>query len=215
MSKLNEFIAQVKDVGISRTNRYSVVMAPPQNNWMGEFSNLRDILLFCDQVQLPGVSFATIQNRSFGEFREVPYEKLFNEISMSFYVDQNLYVKSFFDAWVNSIQNPNTRTFAYYKSYITQMTINVEDVQDNVRYKIVAHECYPKTVSPIQLDYASKDIMRLQVSMMYKYWTTIESTPIQYDVPINNLIPEAYMNDFKEFQLGNPMGDMSGFGNGW
>lgn len=211
MDKLNQFIAQVKNVGMSRTNRYSVIMAPPQNEWMAEYRDLEEILLFCDQVQLPGVNLATVQNRTFGEFREVPYEKLFGEISMSFYVDQSLVVKQFFDAWMNSIQNPYTRTFAYYNSYITQMDIQVEDVNDNTRYTVTAYECYPKTVSAIQMDYANKDVMKLQVTMQYKYWTAYgensnvnntSSAPMELgDVLMrNNIIPESYYNNFVGFQ---------------
>lgn len=214
MAKLNQFIAQVKNVGMARTNRYSVIMAPPQNEWMAEYRDLEEILLFCDQIQLPGVNLATVQNRSFGEFREVPYEKLFGDISMNFYVDQALVVKQFFDAWMSSIQNPYTRTFAYYKSYTTQMNIQVEDLNDNTRYTVTAYECYPKTISPIQMDYASKDVMKLQVTMQYKYWTaygenanaqlgdSTSSAPMEFDELLvkNNIIPESYYNNFVGFQ---------------
>ena len=31
-------------------------------------------------------------------------------------------------------------------------------------------ECYPKAVSAIQMDYGSKDLMKIQVTMQYKNW---------------------------------------------
>lgn len=211
MAKLNEFIAQVKNIGMARTNRYSVMLTPPNNEWMAEYGDLRDMLLFCDQVQVPGVNLATVQNRTFGEFREVPYEKLYGDIQLNFYVDTGMYVKGFFDAWMNSIQNPFTRNFSYYKSYTTQMTIDIEDLNDETRYSVTAYECYPKTVSPIQLDYASKEVMKLQVTMQYKYWTSYatrvenpdgsdQSLAIGQFLNQDGMVPESYYNDFKGFQ---------------
>ena len=173
MTQLDKFIAGVKVGGIARTNRYSVILTPPESLPVaGSNNGLQLILLFCDQVQVPGLNISTNQNRTFGEFREVPYEKLYGDVQLSFYVDNNLSVKRLFDDWMGLIQNPYTRTFNYYKNYTTSMSINIEDVEDRKRYEVKLFECYPKTISAIQMDYASKDIMKLQVTMQYKYWKT-------------------------------------------
>ena len=72
MAKLNDFIAQVKQTGLSRTNRYSVIMNPPmslmtgQNAFAQNFQDIRQLLMFCDQIQLPGLNLSTTQNRTFG-----------------------------------------------------------------------------------------------------------------------------------------------------
>ena len=214
MTQLDKFIAQVKVGGIARTNRYSVILTPPASLPVaGSTNGMQFILLFCDQVQVPGLNISTAQNRTFGEFREVPYEKLYGDLQLSFYVDNSLAVKRLFDEWVGLIQNPYTRTFNYYKNYITDITINIEDVEDRKRYEVKMFECYPKTISPIQMDYASKDIMKLQVVMQYKYWI---SSPVQVNQsslanqsqslinPSNQgkdySIPESYYNDFSNFQ---------------
>ena len=199
-TKLNEFISQVKNYGMARNNRFSVIMNPPAT--ITRFSGLRQILLYCDQVQLPALNLATVQNRSYGEFREVPYEKLYGDIQISFYVDTNLYVKTFFDEWMASIQDPYTRTFEYYNRYITDMEIRVEDLQNSSVYIVTAYECYPKTVSPIQMDYANKDVMKLQVTMQYKYWRS-ESNNVELteqNIERNELVPESYYNNFNQFQ---------------
>jgi hypothetical protein len=210
--KLNQFISQVQQIGIARANRYNVIITPPQKLPSLGNLGLSNMLLFCDQVQIPGINISTIQNRTFGEFREVPYEKLFGDIQLSFYVDNNLTVKGFFDDWVNLIQNPASRTFEYYNNYISTMQIEVEDTQNRIRHRTNVYEAYPKTISAIQLDYSNKDIMKLQVTMQYKYWTT--ETLEVYDEPSskpivptpsqttekNNLVPESYYNDFTNFQ---------------
>lgn len=206
MTQLDKFIAQVKVGGMARTNRYSVILSPPaslQN--VGGTDVTQRILLFCEQVQVPGLNISTIQNRTFGEFREVPYEKLFGEINLSFYVDTNMTVKRLFDEWMGLIQNPYTRTFNYYKNYITDMIINIEDVEDKKRYEVKLFECYPKSIAPIQMDYTNKDVMKLQVTLQYKYW---RSSTVQVAQQVGNPsiegrnfeVPEAYYNDFTNFQ---------------
>lgn len=211
MSTLNDFIAQVKTVGMARTNRFNVVLTPPQALPRMGNTGLQQILLFCDQVQIPGLNLATIQNRTFGEFREVPYEKLFGDIQMSFYVDNNLAVKGLFDDWMGLIQNPNSRTFEYYDNYVTNMQIEVEDTANRLRHRTYVYEAYPKTIAPIQLDYASKDVMKMQVTMQYKYWKTeyfeIFDEPVSKpDMPMTNsperdfLVPESFFNDFDQYQ---------------
>jgi len=209
MSKLQDFISQVKVAGMARNNRYTVELTPPLG--VGNFPNAvkERILLFCDQVQVPGVNFSTIQNRTFGEFREVPYEKIYGDIQMSFYVDTDMTVKKMFDDWIGLIQNKQTRTFEYYNNYTVQMKINVEDLNDKTRYIVTAYECYPKSIGPIQLDYASKDVMKLQVNMMFKYWTSENAQVFENDGPDfalqnarldNFLVPESYKNNFVQFQ---------------
>lgn len=194
---IKDFIAQVKKDGIARNNRYSVIFTPPSSV---NPSALKNVLLFCDQIQLPGVNYSTVQNRTFGEFRETPYEKLFDAVNMSFYVDTNLKVKYMFDEWINSIQNPDTRLFKYYNEYTTNMSIEVLDLQDKTRYEVALYECYPKNIGSIQMDNSSKDVMKIQVTMQYKYWksTTLEPLPDGQKIP--KTFMEKFTKNFTGFQ---------------
>lgn len=168
-SKLKEFIANVKVGGLMKSSRYSILMTPP-TSLLKTNPDLRKVLLFCSAVSMPGVNLATAQNRTFGEVRETPYDRIFDNVNMTFYVDQDMRVKEFFDSWVNSIQDTDTRTFEYYNNYITTILIYVEDARDDARYLVELKECYPKQLNPIQLGYDNKDVMKMEVSMNYKYW---------------------------------------------
>lgn len=195
---IQEFISQVKSGGLARTNRFAVMFAPPTNILP---ATLQKVLLFCDQVQLPGQNFSTTQNRIFGEFREVPYERIYDNITMSFYVDKELKVKQLFDDWQNKIANPKTRTYGYYDDYVCPvMTIEVQDLLDKTRYAVTLHECYPKAVTSIQLDHNSKEVMKVQVNMQYKWWeaTRIEQLASGETVPAEYI--EGSVKDFTGFQ---------------
>jgi len=174
MSTLKEFISQIRD-GVARPNHFSVELTLPEAISGDNFtkSKMNKIMLFCEQAQLPGVSYSTSQVRSFGEFKEVPYEKLYEPISLTFYMDSDLIVKRLFDTWINAIQSTESRTYSYPKRYVTdKITIFVHDVENNKKYQCSLHQCFPKAVSPIQLDYNAKDVMRLQVQFSYKYFKT-------------------------------------------
>ena len=203
---LDKFIANVKSGGLARTNRFTVFFTPPSKKITTPSKKIakdNQVFLYCDQIQLPGLNFSTIQNRAFGEFREVPYEKLFGDITMSFYVDTNMKVKVIFDEWMAYIQDPTTRTFKYYNDYTCEMMIEVQDLNDNTKYKVNLFECYPKTMGAIQLDYASKDIMKLPMTMQYKYFKTsgIQQLQTKEIVTTDNI--QDFINDFTGYETGN------------
>jgi hypothetical protein len=162
--------------------------------------SLRKVLLFCDQIQLPGVNYSTTQIRTFGEFRETPYEKLYDNLTMSFYVDNDMKVKGLFDDWIGSIQDPITRTFSYYDQYISEMKIEVQDLQNKTRYEMTLYECYPKNIGSIQLDYANKDFMKMQVTMQYKYWTATPISPLADGQKIPTNFIDKLTQNFTGFQ---------------
>jgi hypothetical protein len=217
MSSLNDFISQVKQ-GMAKPNHFLVQLNLPPALTNIQSVNMDKVILFCDQAQLPGISFGTNQVRSYGEFREVPYEKLYEGVNLSFYVDANMTVKLLFDEWIALIQNPVTRDFNFPQRYITDsISIIVENSQGESVYKCTLHECYPKAVAPIQLDYSAKDVMKMNVAMTYKYATTeqlskstsvdignsqIDNFMEQYNYGFESLleIPNNYFNDFSGFQ---------------
>lgn len=210
MSNISDFIAEIKTQGLARTNRFAVMFSTPNNE---NPAALKKAMLFCDQVQLPGMSYGTTQNRTFGESREVPYERLFDQCQISFHVDRDMKIKQIFDDWMMAIQNPITRTFNYYNEYTTTMSIEVQDIANNTRYEVTLYEVYPKSMSQIQLDTSSKDTMKLQVTFQYKYWisSTIEEIPSGQKISTNLI--DKFRDNFTGFQerLNKGLGEAGNF----
>jgi hypothetical protein len=206
---LKDFISEVKRGSLARNNRYAVMFTPP--NQINPAA-LQKVLLFCDQIQLPGVNYSTVQNRSFGELREVPYDKLYDNLTMSFYVDTDMKVKTLFDDWISSIQDPTTRTFSYYNDYVSTMTIEVQDLQNKTRYEMTLSECYPKNIGSIQLDYGNKDFMKMQVTMQYKYWSATPISPLAEGQKIPTTMIDKFSQNFTGFQqqLNGVIGERAG-----
>lgn len=213
MSTLNEFIAAIKTEGLAKTNRYiAKIGIPGLLNGQFHSTTLRKLEFYCEATQLPGMSISTQQSRMFGEFREMPYERLFDNITLTFLVDNTLDTKAFFDTWINSIQDPAKRTFNYYNDYISDIDIEVLDTDDSPRYVVTLFECYPKSISSIQLDYNSKDIMKLQVSINYRYWMSgqvddageagpTENGPENLDEEFGPIDDQININDVDNLQV--------------
>lgn len=173
MTTLTSFISEVKTGALARSSHYSINFTPPKiffRSALNSSEKVRKLLLYCNSAQLPGINISTFQSRTFGETREMPYDKLFDNVSLSFYVDRDMYIKKFFDTWIDGIQNPTTRTFEYYDQYTTDIEIRIQDVAEKDTYIVKLFEAYPKTLSPITIGYDQKEVMQLQVSMNYKYW---------------------------------------------
>ena len=164
---ITQFIQNVKQRGLARTNRYDVRIPLPRS----VSSDMSAVAtLFCDSATLPGANLSTTPMRTFGETREMPYEKIYDTVTLSFYVDADMRLKKMFENWMNQIYNPDTRTFGYYNNYVTTAEIYVRTVNDGAPYKLTLYEAYPKTLNSIQLDTAAHDIMKMSMTLQYKYW---------------------------------------------
>jgi hypothetical protein len=197
----SEFLAEVKQTGLAKNNRF-VVSIDGAGGYADNNNDFRKILLFCESAQLPGQSLATVPNRTFGEMRETPYDRLYEPITLNFYVDRAMHVKYFFDKWMDSIYNPATRKFSYYSDYTYDITIDVLDIQNNTNYRVALFEAYPKSVSAVALDQNNKDIMKLSVTFQYKNWTS-QPLAVYYKgagEPFSPGILESYNRDFYDVQ---------------
>ena len=167
-----EFIANLKAVGLPTASRFYVMLPNASNT----------LCMMVDQCSLPGLTLMTTEMRTFGEVREAPYGITYPPVQISTIVDNNSEAKIYFENWANLVFDRETRTSGYYKGsgkiegYAKDIDIVLTDKGDTPIYKVRLYEAFPKTVSDIQLDYSNKDIIRLQVSLAYRYWKRDELT---------------------------------------
>lgn len=199
---LKEFIAAVKSEGLMTNNRFGVEMAFPfeLTKALGTVPS-RNILMFCDQAQLPGINLSSSQVRIFGEMQESPYEKLYDPVSLSFLVDNNMRVKTLFDSWMNYIQSGTSRTFRYLDDYSTNININLYDKADKLRYSTTLFKAFPKNINAVSLDYAGRDVMRIQVTFSYKYFANnIITSDGNYQTNYDGHLIDQLQNEWTVFK---------------
>jgi hypothetical protein len=167
--KLREFVAQVKTGGMATGSHYFVELNLPE--CLVGFNDFKEKLaLFCERTEIPGINLDTNPIRTYGEVRQSVYDKVYDQTTMSFYVDNDFTVKRLFDTWVDKIYNPTTKHLSYPDTYTTnEIRIFIQDKEDKNRYVVTLHQAYVKTVSAMPLSYDSKDVLRLNVTLVYKY----------------------------------------------
>jgi hypothetical protein len=176
---LQSFISEVKNGGLMKTTHFAVSISMPLDNQnqviiKSNFASnkaLKKYIMFCDGTNIPGTSLSSVDVAVYGETRESPTQRIYDPVNLSFYVDNDMNIKKFFDSWINYIINPITRNHSYYNNYTTLVDIIVYDSEHNEKYKVTLHEAYPKTVSDISMSFSGDNIMKLSVTMQYRYYT--------------------------------------------
>ena len=76
---LNDFISNIKSRNLARQNRFTVAIGYGLDS-----RNKNLVELFCEQAVLPGLSLSSVAVKSYGESREVVYDRNFESIYFMF-----------------------------------------------------------------------------------------------------------------------------------
>ena len=176
-----------KKGGIARANRFRVIFTPPKTSLLnlnletiissaisGNFSaknlinNPRDIDMLCDSVTIPGKQISTIDYQAQRESIKVPYETIPDDVTLSFILTNDYYMKTVFDNWINNIVNNSTYTVAYKKDITTDVIIQQLDEKNTPIYGVKLRGAFPTTMNEIVLSNESENtIQKLNVSFSY------------------------------------------------
>jgi hypothetical protein len=188
---LSNFTEEVKSRNLARPNRFEVLFTAPASitSRIGggeDAGRARLVSLFCEISNLPGIAVTTKGQRIYGPAYQRPISLEYGgeAISMTFYVDKNFTVKSFFDRWIFSIVNPNNFNVSYddtvtgtgFNKYTTDITINQLDEKDNITYSVKLIDAFPKVMNMMDLNMSSTNqVHKLNVTLGYRKWTTTYS----------------------------------------
>jgi hypothetical protein len=177
MSTVNDFLSAIKNNGISRPSRYEVLIGKPTGPRGNFYRFDRDVSLMCEISQLPSLIIQTKQLKIQGPAYQRPIGMDFNGdgIPMTFYVDKNLKIKTFFDDWMYSIVNPNSFNVKYQSEYVTTLRVSQLDESDNIKYTIELLDAFPRSMGQLDLNASSANQMhRLTVVFAYRKWQVIK-----------------------------------------
>ena len=161
-SELRDFISLVRNKGLLTSTHFFV-------NIPNLGDNGRDLMMLCDQTSIPGMSLMTTETRVYGEITETPHSILYAPVSLSFYLDRDLIAKKALDRWMNSVFDRNKRTIGFYSDYTRDVDIFVTDKNGNVVYCHKLREAYPKYIGDIQLSYTGDTVLKVDVTLVYKW----------------------------------------------
>ena len=200
---LDAFRATVLNDSLARTNRFEVMIIPPQKlrPYMGQLASL-----YCESASLPMLNINTKSHKIFGPAYQRPMTSDYGGEGMSFvfHVDRDMVVRKFFEEWMHLIVDPNTFGVSFQEDYITSVFIRQLDEQNNVTHDIELLEAFPKNMNLMDLNNSSSNqTHRLNILFAFRYWKDVErSTTSATAVPRQFVNPEVLTDDQANFARG-------------
>lgn len=173
--------------GLAPANRYAVYMPLPLisfdpqeliakafnqgSNSNNFFNDPRDVSILCDQVTMPGRQIMTTELQNNMLPLKMPYGYTNDDVTMSFHITNDHYVKKLFENWVGRIIDKRKMTMKYRSSYATDIIIQQLDQRDVPVYTCTLKNAYPITVASYDLSNGSESTMqKLTVTFAYEDW---------------------------------------------
>jgi hypothetical protein len=204
-SRIDNLIGRVKsDLRPVKPGKYIVAFAK-HDRALNE-----QLTLQCESVPLPGMTLTDVEH-SIGAstMKKIPTQKTFaNEITLVFRISPSMAERNVFEHWMNQIFDPTLNILNFYKNYIDDMSVQLQDDNDDIIYHCVFEGVYPNEVSPIELS-ASGEYLKQSVKFSYYKWKskTHSTTPApwatqygdtnkSYDDPLtNNILTQGQPGD--------------------
>ena len=186
--------------GIARGNRFAVYISHPSKGMnsllkfdpasllsnlisgsgvnVGDFiSDPRYMFLYCQSVALPGKRITTTEATHNHNMSKKPYSMMTDEVSMSFMLTGDYYIKKYFDMWQEMIIDSKGDHYkAYYKrDYSSDITIQQLSSSNDIvpGYTVKLENAYPIQMSAIELGNGATGVMEVSITWEYDNWRSI------------------------------------------
>lgn len=162
--------------GLARPNRYLVNITFPTND---SSLSAQTVSILCESAELPGMHFATQEDRLWGPIRKVAYLPMFNDLSLVFMCDSDMKIRSMFDTWQTWIRGANTtgqdfKFMHYYDEYVADLTITQLNEKNEAKYTVKCIEVYPIEIVSQSFSYGEIDTyLKMEVKMAYRYYQVL------------------------------------------
>jgi hypothetical protein len=131
------------------------------------------VQLLCKTAEMPGKSFATGDQRTYGPLIKRPFDMITTEITMTFLITEQYSSRKFFTNWMDIIHADNNHNFAYYNDFVAP-EVRIEYLNKGLTespYGVILKNAYPMAIGPIALAYDQTDqIQEFTVTFTYENW---------------------------------------------
>jgi hypothetical protein len=172
MAGLQNFISSFTS-DLARPNRFEVFLnLPPSVSQAANF-NTEDLRYRCETAQLPGRTFDTIEQKTYGPIEKFPNLTTYTDIDLSFIVEDNMNVKEVFDLWLEFINYKGNNNFYYKSEYAADIKIAQYTVANELAYSVRLIDAFPISMNQMDLDWSSDGYHKLNVTFAYTYWDRV------------------------------------------
>ena len=185
---LNDVLSEMRsNEGYARPNRYEIIIYPPLARGTGlnaahsghveSTKNMKKVAIHCESVTLPGRNLASAEDtNAYGPVRSIVEGASFAEsVSLVFHASTDLMERKFFERWQENAYNTTNWNVGYYWDYIGAVDIWLLDLNEQKRYGLRLHECFPKTISQLDLNGGELNtVAKITVEMNFRYWENLD-----------------------------------------
>ena len=155
---------------LARPNKFDVSIPVPLT-LIPYVKNAKNLIYRCENANLPGRNFATLEQKiGSNPVEKYPYLTSYNDLDLTFIVDDDMNQKVFFDAWMNFINPTYNYNFRYKGDYSTAITISQYDVTNQISYSVNLYDAYPVSMNQMDLDWSADGYHKLNVTFAYTYY---------------------------------------------
>jgi len=148
----------------------------PLNN-SSKTSITRYLSLQCDTAELPGKTLQTADVKIYGPTFKIPYQKQYNDISLSFICTNDFYERKLFDTWINAIMPSDTNNLRFAKDESTRYMTDIQILQydDFIKqiYSVKLIDAFPIGLAAQPLAWSDDGYHRLTIQFTYQKFQPI------------------------------------------
>lgn len=185
---LDEFQSELfSGSGLAEQNKFEMIItAPPAIS--SEVNLARRVSMYCEISNFPPLNMMVRQLNIYGPLHQRPVSMDYggDGLAASFYVDNNMEIKQFFDLWMLSVVNRYTHEVSYQANYVTNIQISQLNRANNSVYAVELEEAFPRSMNLMDLNMAAQNQMhRLTVVFAFRKWNVINlQGQTNYNYPV-------------------------------
>lgn len=141
------------------------------------FNAKQSINIKCHTATFPQRSIQTMDFRCNSVQFKVPYTASYDAIPLTFYADGNMDTREYFELWQSAIINFGNNTANFYKEYVSDIKLYVQNESGADTYGIILYECYPMQISMFDMSYGTGSTpLNIQVLFSFKSWLPLSNS---------------------------------------
>jgi hypothetical protein len=100
----------------------------------------------------------------------MPYGFLKDDVSLTFYDNNDYSIRRYFETWQNKVLNQNTYEIKYKNEYSADVYISQLDHRNRFVYGVTLLEAFPTTLNLIELNNEQNGLVEVNVQLSYSNW---------------------------------------------
>lgn len=151
-----------------RSNLFYFIPNFPADVTVGDMTNERSVYLV-KTANMPGSTLEEILLSWQGFDFPIAGKHTFMELTVTFNVDYDAYIRQNFENWINKIHNPITNEWSPIAEYMLDQRLQLLGYDGDPVLEVVLHDAWPREVAVATLDYAANEISMFDVTFRYSY----------------------------------------------